>query len=530
VYSKPLRKTGPPTRPARGRPPGPGSSTHSGNEGAVTMRLTSSQRNLGMFSLFIPVKSLHYLFIIVRDRSSLCCCGLISVTGHRNDGPLPAQRKSLKRKLSQALPKENGTTSKGPALVKVEDEDSAIDSNYKIKFRQRMGRPPESQVSATTAVSALPAKLLPERLFKHIQFISDRQLWTEAKEERLQHDEAEACRKASRTSVDWVEERKLWNLMITDYNCIPADLFRYGLKLEPAAAATSTAGNGTRITDAPVHPSFANLTKLLCHPAWRGDVALVRWALQKAIACRVACHIHPIAACVDFNTDADDSIIDVLMEASKQDPHSKIREIANYCYRQVAKHGPQTDPTVRAITTWLEANISVEVAEEKVEEELFYLQDRDLQAVMDALDAQMWHGQPMFRLCKEYMEIHNRVYKAASSQPINSDDELADCKAECLLHEKREERLRRAFRLQGLGDMLLDFPHRDSPPYHVWAREVSSAQRRVMAGVVRHRKEESLPAGPTDSEISDLKSMLAWHDTLPGWLRDPEGQRSKRYW
>ena len=123
--------------------------------------------------------------------------------------------------------------------------------------------------------------LLPGSAFGHARLILRRGYWSVKDERELRQSwsSEDECELEDTGTSRY--EIGVWAVMAEHYRCTPRDLFRYGLRWEPP----------DNVANSLFHEA---LRRLLPHPFFRGDVALLRAALQLAVMNRVGenNHVH----------------------------------------------------------------------------------------------------------------------------------------------------------------------------------------------------------------------------------------------
>jgi hypothetical protein len=340
------------------------------------------------------------------------------------------------------------------------------------------------QITLEEAESLLPAK-------------PDRDLWSDADEAWLQStwtardDELLDMQTARNT-----REPPLWKTMLHLFGQHPYMLFRYGLKHDGRRHELRL--NGEKVfTPYLPQTTCVDLRKLLCHPIWEGDIAVLRFALQTAVAYRVPGHIRPIAA----------------MRFSEEDEArlacTQVGEQRGALASELYNSGPHNRTAVNRLCEALEQVVEKDRDEGDGagrltrEQQLFLLRSNDVAAVVRALDGLKANGRPVYKQCKKYLEDYKAtlVGRQHVVQHPTDLETLKRWKKWFYVGTKRDWVVSK--RQKDAGAVRLDVDANDGYPHHFeHAASIAMTRhhRAVLSGAIWPISTEEMPEYPGKNE------------------------------
>ncbi|KAI1075841.1 hypothetical protein F5B20DRAFT_594643 [Whalleya microplaca] len=252
-----------------------------------------------------------------------------------------------------------------------------------------------------------------------------------------------------------VKEQEVWKTLLHRFDCLPRDLFTYGLKIDIYPGKYQLwCSNGSKVPDMKMGNGLGkHLAKLLFHPIWKNDISRVRYALQMAVCARFTDHVRPFAS----------------LEYTEEPAWSSGAEASQFRSWVQKNTGMTRDPeivqVVNALNTFIENKRPAWCEAERC---LFLLRPRDVEVLRFVLERTERIG-----LCS--IKYEPCYYKKASyyyRQNIkNVNDEFSsllairymrDWDKISILAEKRDSIIRARSLMHNLPKYALwDVPHRD---------------------------------------------------------------------
>lgn len=306
-------------------------------------------------------------------------------------------------------------------------------------------------------------------------------LWSESDEESLQASWTDLDEKILQETVkNDGSEIRMWRMMIERFDCIPHDLFRYGLKVNTLASNTHkhiTVDGQKLMNPYPSHSTMLKLETLMAHPIWEEcgrDIRYLRYALQWAIRCRIKDHDEPVRPVPYVKMLHDMPRADVISDDMAGELEYDMLNSPDHAFS-----GRYRD--ILAIVQYDNRKKKVPV-KSNIEKQLFVLTPADITTVMAALDRCSDHlNRLAYAKCEDYSKIYKKMKKADKYAPTDIVV-LSRWKKTCQLASRREQWLRAKWRGTLEQACLLDIPERDAcPSYH---RRLSASVQDVMCGLV----------------------------------------------
>ena len=285
--------------------------------------------------------------------------------------------------------------------------------------------------------------------------------------------------------------------MIQLYGRTPFDLFRYGLKVDARPLRFLTTLTGKYININMTQDLALGLSILISHPIWHNDIALLRFALQYAVYCRIEDHIQPLPAVLDaMANDTQDEFLQSIIKVqnNKELPEKQWRQLlGDYYYHSLDHGGPHANLDLKELFAELKKRVKPRPATNDQEKMLFLLRLSDVRAIGDSLDSLEVYGQKKWASVDTYYRQRMDVLRKVTRFLPPSSSTLQQWKKACFLHELREKIIRHKIRLAGQPDNLLDYPEVDPIPFYLLSKHVNTSQRAVIRGVIYSVDEEQLP-------------------------------------
>jgi hypothetical protein len=317
-------------------------------------------------------------------------------------------------------------------------------------------------------------------------------LWSEADEAQLQQswtDEDEECLTKD-TNAD-TEEQALWALILCTFRQHPHQLFKYGLK--HSSGEDGEDGEAGERGPYMSEELCEALQMLLCHPLWWGDLAPVRYLLQEAIALRVPGHIKQIGP-MRVPEEAKGPM-QALKSSLDMDHYRHLLVSAYNSPKYIA------DPHIQKLCEQLKKTVKKDdlpAGEENgegtsVEQMLFVLESRDVDAVMNALDSNLLHSSLYPKTCVEYFEGYQQWIARTPFGPLLPADTetLKEWKKACHLAIRRDWIVSVRRWEHGIGQgaehWVGDVDPSDSYPEHFDCGEllgITPAHEKVLRGLI----------------------------------------------
>ncbi len=315
------------------------------------------------------------------------------------------------------------------------------------------------------------------------------EFWDDDDETKLQQEQRDWAVSMTWAAPNLVCEQQLWRVMIRLFGKIPADLFRYGLKVDNHQMKTVQIG-GKQVKSINISQPMCNgLQELICHPMWSGKIDLLRYALQLAVYCRVQDHVLPLGPGMTIRPQLQTAIMAAVQTLSKEE---RVDVVAELYYQSYLATGPGANPDVQILFRTLKESIKPARAKHPAERQIFLLRTTDIKAVRDALDSTTRFGTPVWQPCTTYWTHYKEARHEKEKYPPDMPA-LVDWKKKVMLHGLREKAIRTRLRELGCSDMLYDIPQSDPLPYHFASSGIASSQLSVVTGVVPMPDEEPLP-------------------------------------
>ena len=348
--------------------------------------------------------------------------------------------------------------------------------------------------------------LLPGSAFGHSDFVFAKKYWSVRDERALRKswsEEDEAALRAQDSVSD--AEVHVWIAMGELFQCQPPDLFRYGLKYDAPAGGGDAA-------------FWERLFRLLPHPMWAGNIAILRYALQLAVIHRIGTqgHVDPL---IPPWSHTEPSFIRWMVESAPagggtQRPwtHHELELAAVAEFRSRVQVQRKTG--MEKLDLYMEETSSgaydqTYLTVPTFERFLFMLEEEDLALLTQALDATYdplvkmqgggdgkvgsdsdtkeqgagpQRGPNVAELFKAYWD----GLPVERKTPTDGNRKwVADQRRLAIIAERREAMIRHRILAAGESDVhvLLDIPPFDPDPYYHLYPEVREAQLLVVWGL-----------------------------------------------
>lgn len=361
------------------------------------------------------------------------------------------------------------------------EQAGVADKTSRIFYRRLHHRSPES-------TEVTEARLLPmhESMLDNHPLIQSLNVWTAQDEASLQNswgtDDDAVLEKSMKSNTS---ERELWSMMVDIFECLPWDLFRYGLKMGSSDRRrfTITRPNGQEIQlNSPyiTKPLCDELKQIITHPIWKGDVTLLRYALQWSVHCRIKNHDAPLPpvrrlphlksmyAFTAFTTQGDELATlewDLAQAPFNDQPFRNLLDMISCIIKK--RH-------ISAI--------------ESSDKHIFNLKVTDVQLVHEAMNRMLHFNQVAYLNAAAYHEAYKAQRATPSAGfPPTSTTTLRAWKKQCRIAELREDGIRQklndpAFSEAG-RNYLLDIHFKDRHPCYLQLPIVTPSQQATLAGV-----------------------------------------------
>jgi len=323
---------------------------------------------------------------------------------------------------------------------------------------------PTPSVSNLTRASV--EALLPGSAFGHAGPIMKKRHWSVKDEQMLRRSWSTADQADLVALGTSYAEVMVWRSAASIYGCTPPDLFRYGLKQSPPRDADEN------------ELFWGALLKLMVHPFWGGDVAVLRLALQLAVMRRAGRrgHVPPLSPPWSHT---EPRFLEWVRESHVPgaDPDVKAEQRAELA--GIAQFRSRTHVTNRWGMRELESLLSwpheVEGAPDDslpvFERFLFMLKFEDLRCVESAL-ACMFQGEGNTDMIPENHFAAYMGRSPANARKVTEADRQAvlEQKRMAVIGERREALIRHHLHLSRDELFLLDIPPFDpDPDFHLYS-------------------------------------------------------------
>ncbi|ROV98439.1 hypothetical protein VPNG_08501 [Cytospora leucostoma] len=380
------------------------------------------------------------------------------------------------------------------------------------------------EAAAYEEEASVARRLLPcrEKLFWSHPLIDE--YWTDQDEqsiERFWDSHEETLLDSSMACA--ASERELWAMMVHYFDCVPHDLFRYGLKFPIGTECAFERAVGRPSPYIPGDVCEA-LKKVISHKLWNGKVALLRYALQRMICCRVEDHDEPLRPVAYREPIYGPDGIPISEEALQ-----KLEWVSTY------RTSHLEDDDFKTLWTIMK---KMDYRQEVGERFAFVLTAVDIERLCECLDNLLYDGLWAFHPCTIYYnQWKKKAYSSGEAFHPRSDDTLREWKKKCRLAELRDEQIRRRLGReapQGPGrGYLLDIPASDHRPCYHKLPHFSKSQRNVLAGLspaVDETHASSLTEHPRTIPISDVPAFgkRSWDGDIDGHGNNPVSSNKRQ--